>query len=201
MEKHHPCMARFQLSPRHCFGHRGETGCWAHPVRLLTCSLTFAAPGCQQSWRLPKIIGDLHIPSKHDDCFDHIQVIMLGDKRKLSQEPLRGFSFLPSFLHPQGNTTRNSQNFKGLLMKITCLCQQPVQEAHLHGQVQGCVAVVPTGVGVGAVGEQHHGTVQAAPLHCNVQSHVSRATAGIHLGAILQQQPCHLCPSKERKHS
>lgn len=99
LEKHNPCMARFQLSPRHCFGHQGEAGCWAHPVRLLTCSLTFAAPGCQQSWCLSKIIGDLNISSKDNDRFDHIQVVMLGDKGKLSPEPLDDFSFLPSPFH------------------------------------------------------------------------------------------------------
>lgn len=99
LEKHHPCVACFHLSPRHCFGHQGETGCWAQPLRLPTCSLTFAAPGCQQSWCLPKIIWDLNISSKDDDCFDHIQVVMLGDKRKLRQELLHDLSLLPSPLH------------------------------------------------------------------------------------------------------
>lgn len=100
LEKHHPCLACFHLSTRHCFGHQGETECWVYPARLPTCSLTFAAPGCQQPRCLPKIIGDLDISSKHDDRFDHIQVVMLGDKRKLSQEPrsawLHHVSFPPS---------------------------------------------------------------------------------------------------------
>lgn len=66
--------------------------------------------------------------------------------------------------------------------------------AHLHGQVQRRVAIAAAGVGVGAVGQQHHGAVQAAPLHGDVQRHVGRAAAGVHLRTVLQQQPRQLLP-------
>lgn len=60
--------------------------------------------------------------------------------------------------------------------------------------MQRRVAIAAAGVGVGAVGQQHHGAVQAAPLHGDVQRHVGRAAAGVHLRAVLQQQPRQLLP-------
>lgn len=91
-------------SPRHCFSQEGETECWVHSVELLRCSLTFAVPGCQQPRRLPEIIRDLNISSEHNNCFDHIQVVMLGDKRKLSQKPwfphYIPYSLSPLFISP-----------------------------------------------------------------------------------------------------
>lgn len=181
------------------------------PIRLLTCSLTFAAPGCQQPWRLPKIIWDLDISSKHNDGFDHIQVVMLGEQEEVQSRPrlpLATSSLITSFPfsvakaltrdHPMKDTARISEKsvpVSALQEESSSASQQSLQKTHLHGQVQRCVAILTPGIGVGAVCQQYHGTVKASPIDCDVQSHVRRPAGHIHLGTVLKQQPRHLCPS------
>lgn len=65
-------------------------------------------------------------------------------------------------------------------------------QAHRHGQVQRRVAVLPAGVGVGPVGQQHHGAVEAVAHHRHVQSRVARGAGVVHVAASFQQQAGHL---------
>lgn len=69
--------------------------------------------------------------------------------------------------------------------------------SHLHSEVQGCVSILALQVGVGSVGEQHHGRLKAALLGQNVEGALSGLTEVVHCTAVFQQQTTHLAETEE----